>query len=68
MFKKLYLRDMSIYSEKTTNYLDKGKISKRAHKACTFQKGVVRTNCLDCLDRTNVYQAKVCLVQLEEIL
>lgn len=25
----------------------------------TFQKGVVRTNCLDCLDRTNVAQSRI---------
>ncbi|KAF9616130.1 hypothetical protein IFM89_028596 [Coptis chinensis] len=25
-------------------------------KPCTFQKGVLRTNCIDCLDRTNVAQ------------
>jgi hypothetical protein len=23
---------------------------------CTFQKGILRTNCMDCLDRTNVAQ------------
>ncbi|EAR95552.1 endonuclease/exonuclease/phosphatase family protein (macronuclear) [Tetrahymena thermophila SB210] len=33
------------------------------------QKGIIRTNCLDCLDRTNVFQSKIALdmlvVQLE---
>lgn len=33
-----------------------------------LQHGVLRTNCLDCLDRTNVFQAKVCLKVLEELL
>jgi hypothetical protein len=26
------------------------------------QKGVVRTNCIDCLDRTNVTQVVCCLI------
>lgn len=29
------------------------------------QKGVVRTNCIDCLDRTNVAQQMICLVALQ---
>jgi hypothetical protein len=32
------------------------------------QKGVMRTNCLDCLDRTNVTQTKITLKILENIL
>ena len=28
----------------------------RSDSACTLQRGVVRTNCIDCLDRTNVAQ------------
>lgn len=32
------------------------------------QKGVVRTNCLDCLDRTNYVQTKVAIHTLELIL
>jgi hypothetical protein len=30
--------------------------------------GVFRTNCLDCLDRTNFFQAKIALITLETIL
>ena len=30
--------------------------------------GVFRTNCLDCLDRTNFFQAKLALITLESIL
>jgi hypothetical protein len=32
------------------------------------QKGVVRTNCLDCLDRTNYVQTKVAMHTLEYVL
>jgi hypothetical protein len=31
------------------------------------QKGVFRTNCLDCLDRTNFFQAKLALITVESI-
>lgn len=35
------------------------------------QKGIMRTNCLDCLDRTNVFQSKLALdslnVQLDQL-
>ena len=31
------------------------------------QKGVFRTNCLDCLDRTNFFQAKLALITIESI-
>jgi hypothetical protein len=30
--------------------------------------GIFRTNCLDCLDRTNFFQAKLALISLEDIL
>jgi len=32
------------------------------------QKGIFRTNCLDCLDRTNVIQARISLVVLKYVL
>jgi len=32
------------------------------------QKGVIRTNCLDCLDRTNVFQGKVAMVIFDAIM
>ena len=32
------------------------------------QKGIVRSNCLDCLDRTNVFQIKLCLRVFEDLL
>ena len=32
----------------------------------SYQKGVIRTNCLDCLDRTNVFQTKVLLCMIED--
>lgn len=32
------------------------------------QKGIMRTNCLDCLDRTNVTQTKIAMRILESIL
>lgn len=35
-----------------SNYIDKAEISK-------LQKGVFRTNCMDCLDRTNVVQSVI---------
>ena len=33
-----------------------------------LQKGVYRTNCLDCLDRTNVTQAKIAILILTDML
>jgi len=41
---------------------------RESRKVQTFQKGVVRTNCLDCLDRTNVFQSKVCFRIFEDVL
>ena len=32
------------------------------------QKGVFRTNCLDCLDRTNVVQTKIAFRIIESVL
>ena len=32
------------------------------------QRGVIRTNCMDCLDRTNVMQAKISLLIIKFIL
>lgn len=37
-------------------------------KVVHTQKGVVRTNCLDCLDRTNFVQTKIAMLTLEQIL
>ena len=37
-------------------------------KIVSRQKGVVRSNCLDCLDRTNVFQIKLCLRVFEDLL
>ena len=36
--------------------------------ATNLQKGVYRTNCLDCLDRTNVTQARISLLVFQHIL
>ncbi len=36
-------------------------------KIMSEQKGVFRTNCLDCLDRTNFFQAKLALITVESI-
>ena len=30
-------------------------------------EGIFRTNCLDCLDKTNFFQAKLALISLEDI-
>mmetsp|Transcript_5987 Transcript_5987/g.5306 ORF Transcript_5987/g.5306 Transcript_5987/m.5306 type:complete len:268 (+) Transcript_5987:649-1452(+) len=32
------------------------------------QKGIVRTNCMDCLDRTNVVQGKVAMIMFDAIM
>jgi|LauGreDrversion4_2_1035121.scaffolds.fasta_scaffold71908_2 hypothetical protein len=42
--------------------------SKFKHNVLSTQNGVLRTNCLDCLDRTNVFQTKVCLKVFEDLL
>ena len=36
-------------------------------KILNFQKGVIRVNCLDCLDRTNIVQTKLCLHILKKM-
>ena len=41
---------------------------KTKHKVMSYQRGIVRTNCLDCLDRTNVFQTKVCVKVFEDLL
>lgn len=41
--------------------------SKR-EKMLSLPHGTFRTNCLDCLDRTNFFQAKLALITLEEVL
>lgn len=37
-------------------------------KVIMRQQGIFRTNCLDCLDRTNFFQAKMAISTMEEIL
>ena len=37
------------------------------HKVVSEQEAVVRTNCLDCLDRTNFFQAKMAIITLQNI-
>jgi hypothetical protein len=36
-------------------------------KVLLSQKGVVRTNCLDCLDRTNVYMSKIAIISFDSM-
>ncbi len=36
--------------------------------SCSFQKGVFRTNCIDCLDRTNVVQSLLASQNLATVL
>lgn len=36
-------------------------------KVISTQEGVFRTNCLDCLDRTNFFQAKLAIITIEDI-
>jgi len=44
--------------EQVTPALDTHKyFSARGTKICSLQRGTVRTNCMDCLDRTNVVQS-----------
>lgn len=39
-----------------------------ADAAVQFQKGVFRTNCVDCLDRTNVVQSLLATENLKDVL
>ena len=41
--------------------------SKKDNVLCS-PEGIFRTNCLDCLDRTNYFQAKLALITIEKIL
>ena len=38
------------------------------HEILKHQKGTTRTNCLDCLDRTNVIQTRVSWLVLQKML
>jgi len=38
----------------------------RTQKVLQLQQGVVRTNCLDCLDRSNMFQAKLAMLSLAQ--
>lgn len=50
---------------KTFGYYTEDRIS---GKISQEQKGVMRTNCLDCLDRTNVVQTRLAFRIIDEIL
>jgi hypothetical protein len=39
----------------------------RDKRVLMTQKGIVRTNCLDCLDRTNVFMGKIAIISFENI-
>ena len=43
-------------------------LKKKTHKTNTLQTGLIRTNCMDCLDRTNVVQTKYSYLMLHKIL
>ena len=49
-----YLDKFNIYKEVRNEFTKEGRVEQ-------LQKGVVRTNCVDCLDRTNVAKMKICL-------
>ncbi len=58
-----YFSQLSFYNSFSTNrYIDQLDILKKSHldrateKGFLEQRGVLRTNCIDCLDRTNVAQ------------
>ena len=36
----------------------------KVDRILSLQQGVFRTNCLDCLDRTNFFQAKLAIITL----
>jgi len=40
----------------------------KKRRVLQLQQGIFRTNCIDCLDRTNVTQTKICLQTVEQIL
>lgn len=40
----------------------------RTNTVVLKQRGVFRTNCLDCLDRTNIIQTKIAVVQVDMVL
>ncbi|KAI3833505.1 hypothetical protein MKW98_024504 [Papaver atlanticum] len=48
--------DLSFENRLRFFHLDLAKLSKSLIKQTKLQKGVLRTNCIDCLDRTNVAQ------------
>ena len=48
-----YLKKIGIYHEERSNFSKEGTVLRR-------QTGVVRTNCIDCLDRTNVAKMMIC--------
>ena len=46
--------------------LEDGNIYKVHRTVLSYQKGVVRTNCIDCLDRTNVAKQITCARVIDE--
>ncbi|PIN11591.1 putative phosphoinositide phosphatase [Handroanthus impetiginosus] len=52
------------YCQATKEMLSEGHLKWPSFKPLMFQKGVLRTNCIDCLDRTNVAQYAYGLVAL----
>ena len=55
---KRYLKDTNIF---TTSYFRKTKLPEKI----IYQCGIIRSNCIDCLDRTNMFQQDIGLHVLE---
>eukprot|EP01017_Pseudomicrothorax_dubius_P025277 TRINITY_DN2710_c0_g1_i5.p1 TRINITY_DN2710_c0_g1~~TRINITY_DN2710_c0_g1_i5.p1 ORF type:complete len:702 (-),score=177.91 TRINITY_DN2710_c0_g1_i5:138-2243(-) len=43
-------------------------VEDKANSYLITQKGIIRTNCVDCLDRTNVCQSKIALKMIESMM
>ena len=66
-----YIKGMGIFSM-TNTVRDlvsaNGSIEEVSTKITQKQKGLVRTNCVDCLDRTGIAQHKVCEKVMRELI
>ncbi|CDW90862.1 domain and endonuclease exonuclease phosphatase family protein [Stylonychia lemnae] len=64
MLKNKYLDSIDCYTEKHSIYYENDQIVRESRSILKLQKGLVRTNCLDCSDKSNVVQMKLCYVSI----
>lgn len=59
---------LEILMNRLDNEIQEHKFYMRSHGQVQHQEGVFRTNCIDCLDRTNVVQGMLARINLNRVL